>query len=162
MPCLRFHRHFQVQSKIGRRESLPSAATNCFQATRQARPQLRELIRRMTRENFLWGQRRIQAELARVGFWVCARTVAKYMRRPYNGSPSPGWRQFLTQHSDEIWACDLFTVRTVWFQTLYVFLSFITALANWYMRGLLHTPIQRGWRNKWSKPAGYREKHRVT
>ena len=84
-------------------------------------PELRELIRRLARENPLWGQRRIQAELARLGFEVCARTVARYMRRPYSGTPSPGWRQFLAQHSDEIWACDLFTVQTVWFQTLYVF-----------------------------------------
>ena len=69
--------------------------------------ELRELIRRMARENPLWGQRRIQAELARLGFTVCARTVARYMRRPYSGTPSPGWRQFLTQHSNQIWACDL-------------------------------------------------------
>ncbi len=75
----------------------------------------------MARENPLWGQRRIQAELARLGYRVCTRTVVKYMRRPYDGMPSSGWRQFLIQHSDEIWACDLFTVQTVWFQTLYVF-----------------------------------------
>ena len=43
------------------------------------------------------------------------------MRRPYSGTPSPGWRQFLTQHGNEIWACDLFTVQTIWFRTLYVF-----------------------------------------
>ncbi len=43
------------------------------------------------------------------------------MRRPYGGKPSPGWRPFLSQHSGEIWACDLFTVQTVWFQTVYVF-----------------------------------------
>ena len=84
-------------------------------------PELRALIRRMARENSLWGQRRIQAELARLGFRVCARTVARYMRRPYSGTPCPGWRQFLTQHSNEIWACDLFTVQTVWFRTLFVF-----------------------------------------
>ena len=84
-------------------------------------PKLRALIRRMSRENLLWGQRRIQAELARLGFKVCARTVAKYMRHPYNGTPSPSWRQFLAQHSSEIWACDLFTVQTLWFRTLYVF-----------------------------------------
>jgi len=75
----------------------------------------------MARENPLWGQRRIQAELARLSFRVCPRTVAGYMRRPYSGTPSPGRRQFLTQHSDEIWACDLFTVQTIWFQTVYVF-----------------------------------------
>ncbi len=88
---------------------------------RRIAPELRALIRRMARENALWGQRRIQAELARLGFMVCARTVAKYMRRPYNGVPSPGWRQFLTQHAQHIWACDLFTVQTLWFRTLYVF-----------------------------------------
>jgi hypothetical protein len=66
--------------------------------------ELRELIRRIAHENPLWGQRRIQAELARLGFEVCARTVARYMRLPYIGTPSPGWRQFLAQHSDEIWA----------------------------------------------------------
>ncbi|MCH7822820.1 MAG: transposase [Proteobacteria bacterium] len=43
------------------------------------------------------------------------------MRRPYDGCPSPGWRQFLNQHANEIWACDLFTVHTIWFRTLYVF-----------------------------------------
>ncbi len=88
---------------------------------RRIEPELRTLIRRMAQENFLWGQRRIQAELARLGFKVCARTVAKYMRRPYNGVPSPGWRQFLARHAQEIWACDLLTVRTLWFRTLYVF-----------------------------------------
>src|SRR5262249_55194901 len=36
--------------------------------------QLQALIRRMTAENRLWGQRRIQAELARLGFAVSART----------------------------------------------------------------------------------------
>ena len=54
--------------------------------------EVRALIRRMASENRFWGQRRIQAELVRLGFKVSARTVAKYMRRPYAGKPSPGWR----------------------------------------------------------------------
>jgi hypothetical protein len=37
-------------------------------------------------ENQLWGQRRIQAELARLGFRVSARSIAKYRRRPWVGS----------------------------------------------------------------------------
>ena len=43
---------------------------------------LRQLIRRMTRENPTWGRRRIQAELALLGYPVAELTVAKYMRRP--------------------------------------------------------------------------------
>ena len=53
---------------------------------------LRALIRQMATENRLWGQRRIQAELARLGFEVSARTVAKYTSP--RGGPSPGWRKF--------------------------------------------------------------------
>ena len=93
--------------------------------TRGGRPriaeELRALIQGMAAENRLWGQRRVQAELARLGFTVSVRTVAKYMRRPYDGVPSPSWREFLTRHANDIWACDFFCVRTIFFQTLYVF-----------------------------------------
>jgi transposase InsO family protein len=75
----------------------------------------------MTLENPLWGQRRVQAELTRLGFTVSARTVATYRRRPYDGVPSPSWREFLTRQAKDIWACDFFSVRTIFFQTLDVF-----------------------------------------
>jgi hypothetical protein len=86
-------------------------------------PELRALIRHMAAENRLWGQRRIQAELARLGFQVSARSVAKYMRRPWDGEPSPSWRAFLKQHASTIWACDFLCVQTIFFQTLYVFFA---------------------------------------
>jgi hypothetical protein len=62
------------------------------------------LIRRMAADNRSWGQRRIQAELARLGFKVSARTVAKYMQRPTHRRPSPDWRLFLKQHAGTVWA----------------------------------------------------------
>jgi hypothetical protein len=77
----------------------------------------------MASENRYWGQRRIQAELVRLGFKVCARTVAKYMRGPYAGRPSPSWREFLKRHARDIWACDFFCVQTIWFRTFYVFFA---------------------------------------
>jgi hypothetical protein len=49
---------------------------------------------------------------------VSARTVAKYMHRPYDGVPSPDWRRFLTRRANNSWACDFFGVRTVFFTTL--------------------------------------------
>jgi transposase InsO family protein len=93
--------------------------------------ELQALIRRTTAENRLWGQKRIQAELARLGFRVSARTVAKYMRWP-----SPGWREFLKRHESNIWACDFFCVQTIWFQTLYVF--FVVRHVN---REILHVAV---------------------
>ncbi len=84
-------------------------------------PEVKALIRRMATENFLWGQKRIQAELARLGFKVSARTVAKYMRDIHRGTPSPRWRTFLASHAREIWACDFFCVQTIFFRTIYVF-----------------------------------------
>jgi len=84
-------------------------------------PKLRTLIRRMTMENRVWGQRRIQAELARLGFKVSARTIAKYMHPIHRRGPSSRWRSFLRQHASAIWACDFFCVQTITFRTLYVF-----------------------------------------
>ena len=80
---------------------------------RPIRDEVRLLIRRLASENILWGQRRIQAELARLGFKVSARTVAKYMRLPHDREPSPGWRTFVERHAAEIWACDFFCVQTM-------------------------------------------------
>jgi putative transposase len=74
----------------------------------------------------------------RLGFKVSARTVAKYMRRPYAGKPSPGWRAFLNRHARDIWACDFFCVRTIWFQTFYVF--FAIRHTN---REVLHVQVTR-------------------
>src|SRR5262245_1985097 len=63
-------------------------------AIRVGRPpldiELRNLISRMARENPTWGRRRIQAELALLGYAVAELTVAKYMRRPPS-HPSPRW-----------------------------------------------------------------------
>ena len=54
--------------------------------------ELQALIARMATENRLWGQKRIQAELARLGFQVSARTVAKYMRGCRRRGPTGTWR----------------------------------------------------------------------
>ena len=86
---------------------------SCRKGRRPIGPELRTLIRRMTVENQLWGQRRIQAELARLGFKVCGRTVAKYMHATHDRGPSSRWRSFLRQHASSIWACDFFCVQTI-------------------------------------------------
>jgi hypothetical protein len=54
---------------------------------------LRDLIRRMSRENPLWGASRIHGELLMLGFEVAQSTVSKYMVRRENPPPQP-WKAF--------------------------------------------------------------------
>ena len=82
--------------------------------------EIRRLIRRMSRENPLWGVPRIQSELALLGYTVAESTVAKYkIRRPR--PPSQTWRAFLDNHICDIVAVDFFTVPTATFRILFTF-----------------------------------------
>ena len=86
----------------------------------QIDPELRVLIRRMSRENPLWGSPRIHGELLKLGFEVAQSSVAKYMVKR-RGPPSQGWRTFLRNHAPDITAMDLFVVPTIGFELLYAF-----------------------------------------
>ena len=86
----------------------------------QIDPELRVLIRRMSRENPLWGAPRIHGELLKLGFEVAQSSVAKYMVKR-RGPPSQGWRTFLRNHAPGIAAMDLFVVPRIGFKLLYAF-----------------------------------------
>jgi putative transposase len=83
--------------------------------------EIRLLIRQMARDNPTWGRRRVQAELALLGYTVAELTVAKYMHRRTSPWPSPTWRAFLHAHLREIVAVDFFLVPTLTFRLLFVF-----------------------------------------
>ena len=83
-------------------------------------PEIRHLIRRVSRENATWGAPRIQSELALLGYTVDQSTVAKYMCR-HRKPPSQTWRTFLENHVPDIAAIDFFVVPTVRFRLLYCF-----------------------------------------
>ncbi len=80
--------------------------------------EIRDLVRRMCRENPTWGAPRIHSELRLLGYDVAETTVDKYMirnRKP----PSPTWRTFLDNHLQDIVAIDFFTVPTATFHILF-------------------------------------------
>ena len=84
-------------------------------------PEVRELIRRMSRANPLWGAPRIHGELLKLGIDLSQATVAKYMIRSRK-PPSPTWRAFLDNHLKDLISIDFFTVPTIAFRVLFVFL----------------------------------------
>jgi transposase InsO family protein len=86
--------------------------------------ELRELIRRMARENVLWGEERIANELLlKLGIRISPRTVRKYMPKRPHGHPrgDQRWSTFLKNHAAAILACDFFVAVTATFRVLYVF-----------------------------------------
>jgi len=95
---------------------------------RRGRPPLpqetRALILEMARENPRWGDRRIKGELLKLGIKVSA-TAIRMLLREHRISPAPRrggptWRQFIRAHASAIIATDMFTIDTVFLQTLYV------------------------------------------
>ena len=83
--------------------------------------EVRDLIRRMSRENSLWGAPHIHGELLKLGIEIGETGVAKYMVR-HRKPPSQTWRTFLDNHVRNLVSVDFFTVPTIRFQVLYVFL----------------------------------------
>ena len=89
----------------------------------------------MAAENPTWGSQRIVGELLKLGIVVSKRSVLRYRRRGPAG-PAQAWRTFLRNHRPTLWACDLLTVRTLTFGTLYV-LVFVSHLR----RELVHLNV---------------------
>src|ERR1700731_1050650 len=83
--------------------------------------EVRDLIRRMSFENPLWGAPKIHGELLKLGIEVAQSTVSRYMV-PRQGRPVQTWKTFLCDHAEGIASIDLFVVPTVAFEQLFGFL----------------------------------------
>ena len=89
--------------------------------------EVRDLIRRMKRENPIWGAPRIHGELVLLGFEISEPTVSRYLqslkRIPEESKASQWLLAFLNNHREVIAAFDFFTVPTLRFRTLYCFFA---------------------------------------
>jgi hypothetical protein len=81
---------------------------------------LRDLTRRISQENPLWGASQIHGELLMLGFEVAQSTVSRYMARG-GRPPSQSWNPFLRNHAHAIAAIDLCIVPTVTLERLFCF-----------------------------------------
>jgi transposase InsO family protein len=105
--------------------------------------EVRDLIRRMSFENPLWGAPRIHGELLRLGFDVAQSTVSIYMV-PRRDRPMQTWKTFLRNHAEGIASIDLFVVPTIAFEQLYAFL-----VLSHRRRRLLWTAVTRNPTAEW-------------
>jgi putative transposase len=83
-------------------------------------PEIRALIRTMALANPLWGAPRIHGELQKLGIEISQAAVSKYLGRR-STPPSQMWRTLLDNHLRTLVSVDFFTVPTVMFKVLFVF-----------------------------------------
>ena len=84
-------------------------------------PEIRELIRNMSRANPLWGAPRVHGELAKLGISISQAAVSRYRVR-HRMPPSHTWRSFLDNHVKDLVSLDFFTLPTATFRVLFVFI----------------------------------------
>ena len=98
-----------------------------------------ELIRRMVRENRLWGAERIRGELLKLGIRVAKRTIQRYMRAGTARAPSQSELGNVPEDAcASVWACDFVPVIDLLFRQIYVF--FIVELET---RRVVHFGVTR-------------------
>ncbi len=83
-------------------------------------PGIRNLTRRMCREDPTWGRPPIRSEFTLHGYVVSETTVHQYMIR-HRRPPSETWRTLLDNHLRGIVAIDFFTVPTATFRIPFAF-----------------------------------------
>ncbi|TYQ15479.1 UNVERIFIED_CONTAM: hypothetical protein Cloal_1937 [Acetivibrio alkalicellulosi] len=86
-----------------------------------------ELIKRIHKENPLLSPEKIHERLVdhNITDTPSPNTIAKYIpevRKPPSEKQKQSWKTFLKNHRKEIWAMDFFTVPTLYFKVLYVFI----------------------------------------
>jgi putative transposase len=81
-----------------------------------------QLIRRMARENPLWGAERIRGELLKQQMGVAKSSIQKYTQgRHAIGPTGQTGGTFLHNHASEMWACDFLQTYDALFRTIFVF-----------------------------------------
>ena len=106
--------------------------------------EVRHLVGKMAAANPFWGAPRIHGELLKLGIEISERTVSRLMpksRKP----PSQTWRAFLNNHVQDLVSVDFFTVPTVSFRVLFVFV----VLAH-HRRRVVHCNVTEHPTAKWT------------
>jgi transposase InsO family protein len=107
-------------------------------------PTIKQLILRLARENSSWGHRRIQGELARLGYPIAPSTVWEILHaagiNPAPQRSGPTWRQFLTAQAHGIIAADFLHLDTVSLKRLYALIFIEHGTRRLHLAGVTAHP----------------------
>lgn len=101
---------------------------------------------RLACENPAWGYRRLEDELAKLGFNIGETTIRDIFKRhrllpaPKRSRKGSSWRTFLKHYQDQILACDFLTVETLGLQTVYILFFIHLATRRVFVAGCAAHP----------------------
>jgi transposase InsO family protein len=102
-------------------------------------------MRRLARENPLWGAERIRGEMLKLNMEVAKSSIQKYTQAIQRVGPSgQTWGIFLRNHASEIWACDFLQTYDALFRSIFVFV--IIELGS---RRVVHVNVTRHPTDAW-------------
>jgi transposase InsO family protein len=105
---------------------------------------IKRLVLRLARENPLWGHRRIQGELVKLGIAMAPSTVWEILHAagidPAPRHTGPTWRQFLHAQAAGILAVDFLHVDTVILKRLYVLVFIEHGTRRMHLGGVTANP----------------------
>ncbi|TGM60604.1 integrase core domain-containing protein, partial [Leptospira adleri] len=107
-----------------------------------------KLIRRIAKENKIWGATKLHGLLAKLGFDFSERVVSKYIRkRPPDPKKRLSWKQFYSLHAETMIVTDTFNVYSSNFKEIFRVVFFL----HLGSRQILHFDIHTNPTTQWMK-----------
>ncbi|MCG6138959.1 integrase core domain-containing protein [Leptospira mtsangambouensis] len=105
-----------------------------------------KLIRRLAKENRIWGATKLHGILIKLGLIVSERTVSRYIpRRPIDPRKRLSWNQFYNLHSDSLIVSDLFSVISYNLREIYKVIFFMDLQTRKILYFDVHTNPTTSW-----------------
>ena len=105
---------------------------------------IRKLVIRIATDNPMWGHRRVQGELVRLGHSIAASTVWQILQDagmdPAPRRTGPTWKQFLTAQAHGILAADFVHVDTVLLRRIYALIVIEHGTRRVHLAGITTHP----------------------